>query len=107
MDFIRESDSIVAVFNTHHEAEEGVKQLLKSGFDTKKLSIVGRDYHSEERVVGYYNTGDRVKYWGKLGAFWGGFWGFTVRLGILFRAGYRSQGRRLPKTYRAHSRSLS
>jgi hypothetical protein len=25
--------------------------------------------------VGYYNTGDRMKYWGKLGAFWGGFWG--------------------------------
>jgi len=25
--------------------------------------------------VGYYNTGDRMKYWGKIGAFWGGFWG--------------------------------
>lgn len=41
----------------------------------KKLSIVGKDYHADEHVVGYYNTGDRVKYWGKLGAFWGGFWG--------------------------------
>jgi hypothetical protein len=26
-------------------------------------------------VVGYYNTGDRMKHWGKLGAFWGGLWG--------------------------------
>jgi hypothetical protein len=25
--------------------------------------------------VGYYNTGDRMKRWGKTGAFWGGFWG--------------------------------
>jgi len=41
----------------------------------KKLSIVGKDYHSEEQVRGYYNTGDRVKFWGKLGAFWGGLWG--------------------------------
>jgi hypothetical protein len=41
----------------------------------KKLSIVGKDYHTEEQVVGYYNTGDRMKYWGKLGAFWGGLWG--------------------------------
>ena len=41
----------------------------------KKLSIVGKDYHTEENVVGYYTTGDRMKYWGKLGAFWGGFWG--------------------------------
>jgi hypothetical protein len=41
----------------------------------KKLSIVGKDYHTEEHVVGYSTTGDRMLYWGKLGAFWGGFWG--------------------------------
>ena len=43
-----------------------------------KLSIVGRDYHTEEHVTGYYSTGDRMKYWGKLGAFWGGLWGLLV-----------------------------
>ena len=37
----------------------------------KKLSIVGSDIQKDEHVVGYYNTGDRMKYWGKLGAFWG------------------------------------
>jgi hypothetical protein len=26
--------------------------------------------------VGYYNSGDRMKAWGKMGAMWGGFWGF-------------------------------
>jgi hypothetical protein len=41
----------------------------------KKLSVVGKDYHTDEHVVGYYNAGDRMKYWGKLGAFWGGLWG--------------------------------
>jgi hypothetical protein len=41
----------------------------------RKLSIVGKDYHTEEHVTGYYTTGDRIKYWGKLGAFWGGLWG--------------------------------
>jgi len=44
----------------------------------KKLSIVGKDYHTEEHVVGYYSTGDRMLYWGKLGAFWGGFWGLLL-----------------------------
>jgi hypothetical protein len=44
----------------------------------KKLSIMGKDYHSEEHVVGYYNAGDRMKAWGKLGAFWGGLWGVLV-----------------------------
>jgi uncharacterized membrane protein len=69
------NEPVAAVYNTHQEAEQAVKELQKSGFDMKKLSIVGRDYHTEEDVVGYYNTGDRMKYWGKMGAFWGGFWG--------------------------------
>jgi sorbitol-specific phosphotransferase system component IIBC len=44
----------------------------------KKMSIVGKGYHTEESVVGYYNTGDRIKHWGKFGAFWGGLWGLLV-----------------------------
>jgi hypothetical protein len=41
----------------------------------KSLSIAARNTHTDEHVVGYYNAGDRMKYWGKMGAFWGGFWG--------------------------------
>jgi hypothetical protein len=68
-------NSTIAVFNDHTSAESAVKTLQQAGFDIKKLSLLGRDYHSDEHVVGYYNTGDRMKYWGKLGAFWGGLWG--------------------------------
>ena len=68
-------NSVVAIYETHSQAEEAVKELQRSGFDMKKMSIVGKDYHTDEHVVGYYNTGDRMKYWGKLGAFWGGIWG--------------------------------
>jgi len=67
--------SVVAIFNLHTEAEDAIKSLQKAGYDMKKLSIIGRDFHAEEHVIGYYNTGDRIGYWGKLGAFWGGFWG--------------------------------
>jgi len=69
------TNCVVAVFKSHIEAETAVKDLQRAGFDMKKLSIIGRDYHTDEHVVGYYNAGDRMKYWGKLGAFWGGFWG--------------------------------
>jgi hypothetical protein len=72
---IHNGHSVIAVFNAHTDAEEAVKNLQKSGFDMRKLSIIGKDYHAEEHVVGYYNTGDRIGYWGKLGVFWGGFWG--------------------------------
>src|SRR5579862_7991121 len=70
-----ETNSVVAIYETHTQAEQAVKELQKSGFDMKKMSIVGRDYHTDEQVVGYYNAGDRMKYWGKMGAFWGGIWG--------------------------------
>ena len=73
---MNENNSVVAIYASHTNAEVAVKELQRSGFDMKKLSIVGRDYQTDEQVVGYYNTGDRMKAWGKTGAFWGAFWGF-------------------------------
>jgi len=70
-----DTSGVIAVYDNHSAAEDAVKELQKSGFDMKKLSVVGKDYHTDEQVVGYYNAGDRMKYWGKQGAFWGGFWG--------------------------------
>ncbi|MGK2942579.1 MAG: general stress protein [Immundisolibacter sp.] len=72
---MNDNAAVVAIYNTHTEAEASIKELQRSGFDMKKLSIVGKDYHTEEHVVGYYNAGDRMSFWGKQGAFWGGFWG--------------------------------
>jgi len=68
-------NSVVATFKSHVEAETAVKELQRSGFNMQQLSIVGRDYHTDEHVIGYYNAGDRMKAWGKTGAFWGGIWG--------------------------------
>jgi hypothetical protein len=70
-----ETKAMVAVYGTHDGAEAGVKELQRAGIDMSTLSIIGKDTHTDEHVVGYYNTGDRMKYWGKTGAFWGGFWG--------------------------------
>ncbi|MGA2413297.1 MAG: DUF1269 domain-containing protein [Candidatus Sulfotelmatobacter sp.] len=68
-------NSVVAIYRQHNDAEAAIKELQRGGVDMRKLSIAGKGYHTEEQVVGYYNTGDRMKYWGKVGAFWGGFWG--------------------------------
>lgn len=68
-------DSVVAVFHTHADAEQAVKELQRAGIDMHTMSIVAKDVHTDEQVVGYYNVGDRMKRWGKMGAFWGGFWG--------------------------------
>ena len=70
-----EHNAVAGVCNSHTEAEAAVKELQKSGFDMPTLSIVGKDSHTVEHVIGYYNAGDRMQFWGKLGALWGGWWG--------------------------------
>jgi hypothetical protein len=72
---VKNDDATIAVFADHNAAEAAVKQLAQSGFDMKTLSVVGQGFHTEEKVMGFYNTGDRIKFWGKRGAFWGAFWG--------------------------------
>ena len=78
------TNTVIAVFPDHTAAETAIKKLTAAGFEMKNLSVVGKGYHTDEKVVGFYNTGDRVKFWGTRGAFWGGFWGLF--LGGLFMA---------------------
>ena len=65
----------VAISPNHGAEEEAVKALTAAAFAMKNLGVVGKSYRSEEKIVGFYNIGDRIKFWGSRGAFWGGFWG--------------------------------
>jgi uncharacterized membrane protein len=83
----KSESNCVAVFDKHEAAETALRELQRIGFDMKKLSIVGRDYHTEEQAVGFYNAGDRVRYWGKLGAFWGSVFGILFAPAFFFIPG--------------------
>ena len=83
----QDENSVVAVFSKHSAAENAIKELKDGGFDIKKLAVIGRDYQSEEDVVGFYNTGDRMMYWGKWGAFWGGLWSLLFGAAFLIVPG--------------------
>jgi hypothetical protein len=73
---VTDTNAVIAVFADHKAAEAAIKKLADAKIDMKHLSIVGKGYETDEKVVGFYNTGDRVKFWGKRGAFWGGLWGW-------------------------------
>jgi len=73
-----DTSAIIATYDTHPQAEEAVRELDRSGFDMKRLSIIGKGYHSEEHPVGFYTRGDRMKNWGGLGLFWGALWGMLL-----------------------------
>lgn len=68
-------DTIIATFEDHNGAEGAIKKLTAGGLAMKQLTVIGKGYHTEENVVGFYNVGDRVRFWGTRGAFWGGLWG--------------------------------
>jgi uncharacterized membrane protein len=84
---VSEKNSVVAIFESHNQAEDAVRELQQSGVNMKRLSIVGKDFHTDEHVVGYYNTGERMMYWGKMGAFWGGLWGMLFGSAFFFVPG--------------------
>lgn len=74
------SNLAIAVYDHHTEAEAAVKVLEAAAFDMTKISIVGKDYMTEEHVVGFLNAGDRARIFGKYGAWWGGLMGiFSAR----------------------------
>jgi uncharacterized membrane protein len=72
------TNAVVAVYDSHERAEDAIRKLADGKIPMEKLSVIGKGYHTEEKVVGFYNTGDRVKFWGKFGAFWGALWGLLA-----------------------------
>jgi hypothetical protein len=60
-----DKNSVIAVYSRAGDAEEAIRKLQRAGIDMKTLSVVGLDYHSGEKVVGYSNSGDCIKFWGR------------------------------------------
>jgi uncharacterized membrane protein len=77
-------DIAIAVYDQHTQAENAVRALQRGGFDMKKISIIGKDYETDQHVIGYLNAGDRAKIFGKYGAFWGGLMGMLFGSALIF-----------------------
>lgn len=67
-------NSIVIVYNTQSDAEQGLRALPRANFDMKRLSMIARHCPAEDQVAAYYQLGERMKCFGEKGAFWGGLW---------------------------------
>lgn len=78
------ADIAVAIYDSHTQAEDAVHALARAGFNMKTISIIGKDYHTEEQVVGYFNAGDRARFFGRFGAFWGGLAGMLFGSALMF-----------------------
>jgi hypothetical protein len=81
------NNAVVAIYKSPAEVETTVEELQQSGFDMKKLSIVGPDHHTDEAVIDYYNTGDKMNCPGKIGAAGDGAWGLLFGAAFILLTG--------------------
>ncbi|MFT4839716.1 MAG: putative membrane protein [Planctomycetota bacterium] len=65
------NSAILWVFDSRMEAEASIKELDSHHVDTMKLSIACKGKCNQEHVMGFYNVGERMREWGRFGAFWG------------------------------------
>ncbi len=75
-------NSVIALFDKRVQADTALKQLQQADFDMKAVSIVGRKAWEDEHPFGFYTTGDRIRFWGGTGAFWG------AAAGLLFESAF-------------------
>lgn len=79
--------SLIAFYDTHEHAEQAITRLHENGYDFKSLSIISLNLCSVETPKGYYTVVDRMKKWGEIGAFYGGFWGLLFGAATFFIPG--------------------
>ncbi len=87
-----QESAVVAIYDTHEKAEEAVRELQRSGFDMQKLSIVGKDYQTEEEVVGYDHRRPHEGV-GQDGSLLGRIMGADVWVGVLPGTRHRTAAR--------------
>jgi hypothetical protein len=81
---------ILALFSDEAAAERSVRELIDRNFPMDMISLLGKAQSSGDDPLGVYyaSAGERVKGWGKMGAFWGGLWGlFTGAAGLFLIPG--------------------
>ncbi len=78
----------VSIYPTHQATERALSELQKAGIDLRQVSIASKGYHSEAHPIGFYNVGDRIRYWGRQGDFWADLWGLLSGAAFFWVPGF-------------------
>lgn len=61
---------MVRVFESADRAQEAIDKLVSGGFDTSRLSIIGKEDPSDAHQLGVAAAGVHAKAWGRRSALW-------------------------------------
>jgi uncharacterized membrane protein len=76
------TNSVVAVYRNHNDAEEAVHRLERAGIPLQKISIIGRNFQIREDIQGYYRPSDAALEGAGFGAWVGGLFGLLMGFGL-------------------------
>jgi len=79
--------TLLAVYPDHASAEDAVRMLQKQGVSMDQFSIVGQDFKTIEKPIGFLTTGSAACDGAKVGAWTGGFFGILVGAAFLIVPG--------------------
>jgi hypothetical protein len=77
---------LLACYHNENQAEAALRMALDREFPMDRISVLGSARSSGDDPLGIYypGVGERMKGWGKMGAFWGGLWGLLTGAAGLF-----------------------
>ncbi|MEO7719792.1 MAG: general stress protein [Capsulimonas sp.] len=75
---VASSQSVVAIYRSHIDAEEAVRRLAADGLPVETISIIGRNFESHEDVQGFYRPADAAIAGAGDGAWFGGIFGLML-----------------------------
>ena len=81
------NDSVVAVYDTPDKATKAIESLVKAGFPSDRVSVIGQSLQSEVQLNGFVTTGDVAKTGAAAGAWVGGLFGLLTGVAALFIPG--------------------
>lgn len=77
---------IVALFAQEQAAQKAIERLNQADFPMDMISVLGHGQSSGDDLLGLYypGVGERMRGWGRAGAFWGGLWGLLTGAAGMF-----------------------
>jgi hypothetical protein len=85
-------DSSIYDFNTYAEGKEGVRLLIRNGFDGMDLWLVGKGRQGKRHPLRIHGNGERIKSQDRDGPFWSGVSGFVFTPAMIFSGVIASVG---------------
>jgi hypothetical protein len=77
---------LLAFYTNQEKAKSALQSLADQDLPLDRASLLGKASSSGDDPLGVYysDAGERMRGWGKMGAFWGGLWGLVTGAAGMF-----------------------